>query len=44
MKKYSLGSLLGLLVLFGRPSILVAQQTRYKQTNLVANVAGVANH
>jgi uncharacterized protein (TIGR03118 family) len=44
MKKYSLGSLLGLLVLFGGPSILLAQQTGYKQTNLVANVAGVANH
>jgi uncharacterized protein (TIGR03118 family) len=35
---------LGLLVLFGGPSILLAQQTGYKQTNLVANVAGVANH
>jgi hypothetical protein len=44
VKKYSLRSLLGMLVLFGGPSILLAQQTGYKQTNLVANVAGVAKH
>lgn len=35
--------LLGLLAI-SCPTILLAQQTGYKQTNLVANVAGVANH
>jgi len=34
---------LGLFTMIG-PSILLAQQTGYKQTNLTANVAGVANH
>jgi uncharacterized protein (TIGR03118 family) len=36
--------ILGLSTMIGSPSILLAQQTGYKQTNLVANVAGVANH
>src|SRR5260370_16684887 len=36
--------LLGLFTMIGRPSILLAQQSGYKQTNLTANVAGVANH
>jgi uncharacterized protein (TIGR03118 family) len=44
MQKYSLGLLLGLLTMFGSPSFLFGQQTGYKQTNLVANIAGVANH
>jgi uncharacterized protein (TIGR03118 family) len=44
MKNYSMGLLFGLLTIFGGPSFLLGQQTGYKQTNLVANVAGVANH
>jgi uncharacterized protein (TIGR03118 family) len=36
--------LLGLFTMIGSPSILLAQQSGYKQTNLTANVAGVANH
>jgi len=36
--------LLGLLLAVGTPSALLAQQSGYVQTNLVANVAGVANH
>jgi hypothetical protein len=44
MKTYSMGLLFGLLTMFGGSSFLFGQQTGYKQTNLVANVAGVANH
>jgi uncharacterized protein (TIGR03118 family) len=33
-----------ILLILGSASSLLAQQTGYKQTNLVANVAGVANH
>jgi uncharacterized protein (TIGR03118 family) len=33
-----------LLLILGSMSSLLAQQSGYKQTNLVANVAGVANH
>lgn len=44
MKKFSLGLLFGLLTMFGGPSFVSGQQTGYKQTNLVANAAGVANH
>lgn len=36
--------LFSLLLAFGMPSALLAQQVGYVQTNLVANVAGVANH
>jgi uncharacterized protein (TIGR03118 family) len=44
MKKPSFFCLLVLLAIFGGRPALFAQQTAYKQTNLVANVAGVANH
>jgi uncharacterized protein (TIGR03118 family) len=44
MKKCSFFCLLILLTILGDRSPLLAQQTSYKQTNLVANVAGVANH
>jgi uncharacterized protein (TIGR03118 family) len=43
MKKLAL-LLLGLLVTSGGPTTLFAQQTAYMQTNLVANVSGVAAH
>jgi len=43
MKKITLYGLLGLLAISG-PSILFAQQTAYTQTNLVANVSGVAKN
>jgi len=43
MKKLAL-LLLGLLVMSGGPATLSAQQTAYMQTNLVANVSGVAAH
>jgi uncharacterized protein (TIGR03118 family) len=46
-KNLSLKMLYGvflLLLIVGSASSLLAQQTGYKQTNLVANVAGVANH
>jgi len=36
--------LLGLLLAVSAPAALLAQQAGYAQTNLVANVAGVANH
>ena len=44
MKKTWFCSLLVLLTIVGGRSALFGQQTPYKQTNLVANVAGVANH
>jgi len=44
MKKYWFFCLFALLTIVGGPSTLFAQQTPYKQTNLIANVAGVANH
>jgi uncharacterized protein (TIGR03118 family) len=44
MKKHSFFCLFVLLTMFGGPSALFAQQTSYKQTNLAANVTGVANH
>ena len=44
MKKYSLFCLFVLLTLVGSRSALFGQQAPYKQTNLVANVSGVANH
>jgi len=43
MKKLAL-FLLGLFAASGVPATLSAQQNAYMQTNLVANVAGVANH
>ena len=43
MKKLTLTVLLGLLVIVGNPSRLLGQ-TGYMQTNLVANVAGVAKN
>jgi uncharacterized protein (TIGR03118 family) len=45
MKKYSFFCLFALLTIVGARSALFGQtQTPYKQTNLTANVAGVANH
>jgi len=44
MKRLTLGWLLGLLSVVGGSPALLARQTAYSQTNLVANVAGVANH
>ena len=44
MKNYSLGWLLGVLAMLGSTPNLMGQQNAYKQTNLVANTAGVANH
>jgi uncharacterized protein (TIGR03118 family) len=45
MKKYSFFCLFALLTIVGTRSALFAQtQTPYKQTNLTANVAGVATH
>ena len=44
MKKHSFFCLFVLLTIFGGRSALLGQQTPYKQTNLVANVSGVANH
>jgi uncharacterized protein (TIGR03118 family) len=44
MKKYSLFCLFVLVTIVGSRSALLAQQTPYKQTNLVANVSGVASH
>ena len=44
MKKTWFCSLLVLLTIVGGTSALFGQQTPYKQTNLVANVSGVANH
>jgi uncharacterized protein (TIGR03118 family) len=44
MKKTSFGCLLALLIIVGGRSALFGQQTPYKQTNVVANVSGVANH
>jgi uncharacterized protein (TIGR03118 family) len=44
MKKQLLYCLLALLTVVGGRSGLFGQQTPYMQTNLVANVAGVANH
>ena len=44
MKKYSIFCLFALLTIVGGRSALLAQQTPYKQTNLVANASGVANN
>ena len=44
MKKQLLYCLLALLTVVGGRSALFGQQTPYMQTNLVANVSGVANH
>lgn len=44
MKKFGFYLLLGLLALTGSPSIMLGQQTGYKQTNLVAKLPGVAAH
>ena len=44
MKKFALSTLLGLLLITGGSVSLMAQQTGYKQSNLVANVSGVATH
>jgi uncharacterized protein (TIGR03118 family) len=44
MKKYSLFCLFVLLTIVGSRSALFGQQAPYKQTNLVANTSGVANH
>src|SRR5580658_4187874 len=44
MKKQLLYCLLALLTVVGNRSVLFGQQTPYVQTNLVANVSGVANH
>jgi uncharacterized protein (TIGR03118 family) len=44
MKKTWFCSLLVLLTIVGGRSALFGQQTPYKQTNLVANVSGVADH
>jgi len=44
VKKFVFYLLLGLLAVTGSPSIMLGQQTGYKQTNLVANLPGVANH
>jgi uncharacterized protein (TIGR03118 family) len=44
MKKQLLYCLLALLTVVGSRSALFGQQTPYMQTNLVANVSGVANH
>ena len=42
MKKFTFYLLLGLLAVTGSPSLMVGQQAGYKQTNLVANLPGVA--
>ena len=44
MKKYLFFYLFVVLTIVGSRSALFGQQTPYKQTNLVANVTGVANH
>jgi uncharacterized protein (TIGR03118 family) len=45
LRKVLFGLLSGLLATIGGPSVLLAQQsTAYTQTNLAANVSGVANH
>src|SRR5579862_3350173 len=44
MKKFALSTLLGLLWVTGGSASLMAQQTGYKQSNLVANASGVATH
>jgi hypothetical protein len=44
MKKTWFCSLLVLLTIVGGRSALFGQQTPYKQTDLVANASGVANH
>src|SRR5579862_5965804 len=44
MKKFALSTLLGLLLITGGSASLMAQQTGYKQSNLVANASGVATH
>src|SRR3974377_479166 len=44
MKRLTVGLLFGLLALIGGSPALLAQQAGYQQTNLVANVAGVAKN
>ena len=44
MKKSSIFCVIALLTFIGGRPALFGQQTPYKQTNLVANVSGVANH
>jgi uncharacterized protein (TIGR03118 family) len=43
MKKLASHCFIGLLTAVTSPSLMLAQQTGYQQTNLVSNVAGVAN-
>jgi len=44
MKTLAVRLLLGWIVVLGGRSAMMAQQTAYSQTNLTANVSGVANH
>lgn len=43
MKKLALSLFVGLLPVIANPASMLGQQTGYKQTNLVSNVAGLAN-